>query len=124
MKLADLQLSSEEEIVTARVLGEIDMSNATELAAAIMRATPNEALAVVLDLSEVDYLDSAGIHLLYKVRESLRARGQRFKLVIPQDSVIMSALRLAGVEGHIEVVTTIDEGLRDLRGPASAGSEA
>jgi anti-sigma B factor antagonist len=124
MNLADLQLSIEDRIVTARVAGEIDISNGPQLAAGILRATPNEAHGVILELSEVNYLDSAGIHLLYRLRESLRTRGQVLKVVIPPDSVVRSSLRLAGVEGHIDVAAAIEDALRDLHGPAPAGSEA
>ena len=71
MTIADLQTSADGGIVTARLSGEIDMSNASDLMDAITKATPNGALGVALDLSEVDYFDSPGIRLLYRLAESL-----------------------------------------------------
>ena len=53
---------------------------------ALSESVPNFALALVLDLSDVEYLDSGGIHLIYELREKLRARGQTLQLVIPADS--------------------------------------
>ena len=76
MKLADVQFSDHERVVVARLTGEIDLSNADSIEGAIAEATPNHALALILDVSALDYLDSAGIHLIYKLREKLRARGQ------------------------------------------------
>jgi anti-anti-sigma factor len=62
----------------------------------------------VLDLSGIDYLDSAGIHLLYRLRESVRARGLTFALVVPRESPVFDALRLAGIERHLDVLDTVD----------------
>jgi anti-sigma B factor antagonist len=114
MKLADVQISFRDDAVVARLTGEIDMSNAGELRSAITEATPNEVLGVVLDLSGIDYIDSAGIQLLYRLRESLRVRGQALRLVIPLQSRVSHTLRLAGIERSVEVVEAVDEGLQAL----------
>lgn len=118
MRLADLRISHREGIVIARVTGEIDMSNATDLHTAIAEATPNDALGVVLDLSEVHYIDSAGIHLLYRLGEALRDRGQTLRIVIPPDSAASDALRLAGVTRHVDVVEQLDEGVQAVAAAA------
>ena len=120
MTIADLQTSADGGIVTARLSGEIDMSNASDLMDAITKATPNGALGVALDLSEVDYFDSSGIRLLYRLAESLNARRQALRLVIPERSFVTDALRLAGVKDHIASVTTLEEAVRTLRAAAPA----
>lgn len=112
MRIADLRITTRDRIVIAHVTGEIDMSNAADLRGAITEATPNDALGVVLDLSEVDYVDSAGIHLLYRLGESLRNRGQTLRVVIPTRSAASDALRLAGIKRHVDVVEELDEGVR------------
>lgn len=114
MSLADLQLTSHEGVLIARLTGEIDSSNAGELRAAIADATPNAALGVLLNLSDVEYIDSAGIHMLYRLGESLRNRGQALRVVIPPGSPASDALRLAGVTRHVDVVEAVDEGLQAL----------
>jgi stage II sporulation protein AA (anti-sigma F factor antagonist) len=123
MRLADLQFSIREDALVARILGEIDMSNSEELRDAIFRSTPNEIRGVVLDVSDVDYLDSAGIHLIYRLREALRARGQRLILAITARSTPADALRLAGVMDHIDLAETVDDALRTLRAPDSTDPE-
>lgn len=112
MRPADLQISQREGIVIARLTGEIDLSNAGELRVAVTDSTPNDALGVVLDLSEVVYIDSAGIHLLYRLGESLRKRGQTLRVVIPPDSPPSDALRLAGIQRHVDVVEELEEGVQ------------
>ena len=119
MRLGDLQLNLRDGAVIARVTGEIDMSNAGELRHAIADYTPNDSLGVVLDLTSVDYVDSAGIHMLYRLGESLRQRGQALRIVIPPESAASDALRLAGIKRHAEAVAEVDEGLRELAASAS-----
>ena len=121
MRLADVQITSRERIVIARAAGEIDMSNATDLRNAITEATPNDALGVVLDLSEVHYVDSAGIHLLYRLGESLRDRGQTLRVVVPPDSAASDALRLAGIKRNVDVVEELDEGVQGVASAAPTG---
>ena len=119
MRLADVQIIHRDGAVIARVTGEIDMSNSSDLRSAIIEATPNDALGVILDLSLVDYIDSAGIQLLYRLGDSLRTRGQTLRVVIPPESPASDALRLAGVKRHVDVVAEVDEGLRGLAGHTS-----
>jgi anti-sigma B factor antagonist len=114
MKLADLQMRTHDDVLVARVTGEIDKSNATELRTAITETMPNDSLGVLLDLSNVDYIDSAGIHLLYRLSENLRNRGQTLRVVIPRGSPADDTLRLAGVTRHVDVVRELEEGLHAL----------
>ena len=121
MKLADVQFSDHDRVVVARLSGEIDLSNADSIENAIAEATPNHALALILDVGALGYLDSAGIHLVYKLREKLRARGQTMRLVIPPDSPANDALRLAGVSRNVETVETLEAAMAEFSAdPAGA----
>ena len=107
MALAELHHETRSSIVFAAVSGEIDMSNAEELREALTGAIPNGAHALVLDLSAINYLDSAGIHLIYRLRDSLHRRGQGLRVVIPDHSPINDTLRLAGLQRGEEMVSTV-----------------
>ncbi len=92
-----LRIETERGIVYVSLSGDVDLSNVPEVRRQIGAAVSNQALGLVLDLSEVDYLDSAGMHLVHSLRADLRRHGQQLALVIPADSVINDALRLAGI---------------------------
>lgn len=111
MTVADVQITQAPGAVVAHLIGEIDMSNAEDLAAAVIAATSNEANGIVLDLSKVEYLDSAGIYVIHGMRASLQARGQRLVLVIPPRSPVYDALRLSGAERPGEVVDELGAAL-------------
>ena len=117
MSLADVQITLEPNALIARVTGEVDMSNAEEMGATVIGATPTETQGVVLDLSDVDYLDSAGIYVIFGMRSSLQARGQTLVLVIPPGSPVLDALRLSGAERPGEMVETVGDALRAIDRP-------
>jgi anti-sigma B factor antagonist len=123
VNLADVQFSDHDRVVVARLTGEVDLSNAGSIESAIAEATPNQALAVILDVSALDYLDSAGIHLIYKLREKLRARGQGLRLVIPADSHSTDALRLAGVSQVVDTAQTLEAALQEFSEQRPPGIE-
>ena len=108
MALASLKLEIHSSVVYAGVTGDVDMSNAADLRQELSRATPNDALGLVLDLRRVDYLDSAGIRLLLHLREDLRAGRQKLRLVIAKDSPVNHTLRLAGIDWGEEISESLD----------------
>ena len=114
MSLADVQITHAPGAIVAHLVGEVDMSNAEDLGAAVISSTPNDAQGVVLDLTRVDYLDSAGIYVIHGMRTSLQARGQTLVLVIPADSPVHDAMRLSGIDRPGEMVEDVDEALRRL----------
>jgi anti-anti-sigma factor len=116
MMPADLQVSVGDGIVLARIVGEVDMSNWGELRTALAAAMPADARGMVLDLSGVEYLDSAGIRLLYLFGEDVRARRQKLAVVIPHTSMVGDVLRLAGVTDYVGALETVDDALELLRG--------
>jgi anti-sigma B factor antagonist len=123
MRLADLSIETRGPVVVARLRGDVDMSNAGQLRDELNAATRNDALGLVLDLSEVEYLDSAGIHLIHRLRDGLRTRGQQLRLVIPADSLVNDTLRLAGLDWDEEVVASPEAGEHELL-PGAGGSSS
>lgn len=120
MSLADVQITLARHALIARLSGEIDMSNAEEMGATVIGATPNEASGVVLDLSAVEYLDSAGIYVVFGMRASLQARGQSLILVIPPESPVYDALRLSGAERPGKIAETVDDAVSTIQRTSAA----
>jgi anti-anti-sigma factor len=118
MSLADVHITLARHALIAHLSGEIDMSNAEDVGATVIGATPNEASGVVLDLSRVEYLDSAGIYVIFGMRASLQARGQTMILVIPPESPVHDALRLSGAERPGEIAETVDEAVSTIDRPS------
>lgn len=113
--LADVRFELDDRVMIARLEGEIDMSNAGELGTAITGRVPADAVAVVLDLGGVDYVDSAGIHVVYQLHERLGQRGQALRLVVAPDSPVAAALEYAGAARALGAAVTVQDAIADLR---------
>jgi anti-anti-sigma factor len=113
--LADVSFETREGVVVARLEGELDMSNASELGAAITARVPSDARGLVLDLGRVGYVDSAGVHVFFELRERLTRRGQQIRLALAADSPVATALEYAGVQRMFGAATTVTGAIADLQ---------
>jgi anti-sigma B factor antagonist len=105
-RLAHLDVREDGGVLFTRLSGEIDLSNSSDLEQAIVSAVPNTALGMVLDLTDVTYIDSAGILLLLDLASRFQWRGQHLGLVAPEDSRVRRVLTLAGAESVVVVDST------------------
>src|SRR3954447_24903392 len=97
--LAKLQLELGSDTPVARLVGEVDASNAPGFTAELKEAVANTAIGLVLDLSETTYIDSSGIHLIFDLADALRRRQQTLQLVVPPETFaadVLGAVSLAG----------------------------
>ena len=81
------ELDAEGRLVV-RAVGEVDASNVTDLAKALAHGL-NQGGLLTVDLSAVEYLDSAGINALVPHAESLH---------IIANPMLMRVLRVSGLE--------------------------
>jgi anti-anti-sigma factor len=117
-ELARLELSGDD-VVVARLSGEIDMSNANEVGDELSSAVPNTALGLVLDLTALTYLDSSGVHLVFDLAERLRTRQQQLRVVVPAGAPIRRVLRIVELDDSVPVLASVDEAIEQIRAAAA-----
>ena len=105
-ELASIQAERRGSDLLVRIAGEIDISNAREVSSALEEAVPNGTPAIVVDLSQVTYLDSAGVKLLMHLADRLRLRRRELRLVVPDDAPIRAVLELTGL---LRMVAQVDD---------------
>jgi anti-anti-sigma factor len=116
MQLATLELEREGQTTYAALAGEIDPSNARDLGRRLTAAVPNDALAVILDLSEVEYMDSSGVQLIFELAERLEARQQQLALVVPEGAPALRVLEIVALDATAPVAATRTEALERVSG--------
>jgi anti-sigma B factor antagonist len=88
--------------------GELDMATATALPEAARRMNGAKPGAPVLvDLSEVEFMDSSGLRGLLDARAVVGAAGHPFALLRPSPPV-RRVLELVDLGGHMPVVDSTD----------------
>ena len=114
--LAHLTLENDGETMIAQLEGEIDLSNAEALRQRIAESVPNQALGLVVDCTEVSYLDSSGIRLLFDLARRLERRQQRLATIVPRDTPVREILEMAGGGQPLGLEEAREEAMARVRG--------
>ena len=97
------------DVYLVRAEGELDVGTAGVLADELDRAAATDAKLIVLDLSDVTFIDSTGIGLL--VKTSRRWAAGRLRL-IPVEGQVRRVFELTGVAEYLEFVTESPDAAR------------
>ena len=110
-----LRIDTDGDVVIARVSGEVDLANASAISADLSSQVPNDALGVVLDLTETTYFDSSGVQLVFDLLERLGQRQQELRLSVPEDAAIRRVLRVVRLNETVPILPTVEEAVTELR---------
>lgn len=92
-----------------RLGGELDLYNAEQVRATLGRACSESPARLVVDLSEVEFLDSTALGVLIEARTMLANR-RAFVLAAPGLET-RRALQISGLDRHFSVHETVPEAL-------------
>ncbi len=93
-----VRISEYEAFTVAHLKGEIDVANAVAIENELSHAVPNTASGLIIDLSEVPFMDSSGLRLLFEVDERLRRHQQDLRLVLKEESSLFRTLALVHMQ--------------------------
>jgi len=123
VNIVPFQVQSEElgESVRAfTVHGELDMNTAPELERSLEQALADSQAAILLDLSQCEFIDSTGIALIVRTWQRLDrsgGNGGEGRLVLCSiNHQVRRLLQITGVEGSISMHEDRDAALAELRG--------
>jgi anti-sigma B factor antagonist len=102
------QVADGPEQTVLTVTGECDVTTQSQLRAALKRTVTQPTHLVILDLSRLTFLDSAGIHALVDSQWMLLVAGKLLVLACPQP-IVARVLALTGADQLIRVVGTVGE---------------
>ena len=84
------------------VSGEVDLYNVSELKRALFSVTDGTYSSVVVDLKDVNYMDSSGIGALVAGQKKMRAHNGKFALINIHDDVL-NILKLATLDRFFSI---------------------
>ncbi len=106
-ELARLRLEPDGEVAVAALSGEVDLSNSRELGDRIAGAGLEARRGIVVDLSDVTFLDSAGVAALYAIVRRLSDAGRAVAVVAPETRPVRQTLVLTSLHTMIPVEETV-----------------
>lgn len=89
--------------------GEIDISSIRGLGNHILLTMPPSARGLVIDLTDVEFLDSTGVSLLFELRRELRSGGRSLGLVLPESSPLWRLFHITQLPVIIAVSHSVPE---------------
>jgi anti-sigma B factor antagonist len=96
--LAHIHHEEADDVPIVSIEGEIDVSNANEVAGRLRRAVTNRSRALIVDLAETTYIDSAGLNLLFELGRELHERQLELHMVVVPASPIARVIAIVGLD--------------------------
>jgi anti-anti-sigma factor len=90
------------------VSGELDVASGPTLEQELASAEASNAQLVILDLRDLEFIDSTGLSIVIKAHQQAEASGRRFA-VVRGSSQVQRLLGLTGVEERLTLVDSPEE---------------
>ena len=94
-----IRVLEEDSVRTLALAGELDLANAETLSAQLEQTKDGE---LVLDLSELEFIDSTGIALLVAAHRRLNSgESTRFRLIASESAAVQRVMALTGLDAEL-----------------------
>jgi anti-sigma B factor antagonist len=89
------------------LVGELDLTNAEDVERELVRAVGDDG-GIVLDLNGVTFIDSAALHMLFRVARGI-GDARRFGIVLEPTALVARTLEIVGLTAVTTVRQSVDE---------------
>jgi anti-sigma B factor antagonist len=111
--LTHVEIDERDDVVVARLTGELDISVAETTGKKIAEAVPSSARGLVVDMSGLDFMDSSGVSMLFALARQVGSHRQQLVVVAPTGRPVSRVLqivefdRAAPVREDLEAAVTV-----------------
>lgn len=105
-----IDVRNEPDRVVLRLHGELDLASAPLLQGEIESAQTADAPLVVLDLDDLEFIDSTGLRIILAAHEHAQERGQMLALTRGSQQV-QRLMNITRVGEHLRIIESADEQL-------------
>lgn len=104
-----IDVSTDGDATVVRLAGELDLYTARSIRGPLLDAAKEATGTLVVDLAEVEFMDSTALALLLEARARLRS-SDSFRLAAPGLEA-RRALEVSGLDRHFRVFETVEDAL-------------
>jgi anti-anti-sigma factor len=114
--LVEVQIEQREgdDVVVARLTGELDISGADSTGQRIAEAVPSSARGVVVDMSQLDFIDSSGVSMLFALARRVGSRRQELRVVAPAGRPVARVLDIVEFGRAAPVHADLDSAVAEI----------
>ena len=100
-----VRTSNRDSVCTLALSGELDLANAETLAAELSKAEGGGAGQIVLDMTQLEFIDSTGIALIVSAHQRLNnGDGERFCLVGSKGPAVRRVMKVTGLDSGLPFI--------------------
>lgn len=103
-----------DDIVVARLTGELDISGAERTGQRIAEAVPSSARGVVVDMTDLEFIDSSGVSMLFALARRVRSRRQELRVVAPDGKPVARVLQIVEFDRAAPVHADVDSAVAEI----------
>ena len=113
-ELVGLAIEDRGDVIVARLTGELDIAGAPSTGNQIEEAVPTSARGLVVDMSELEFIDSSGVAMLFGLVRRLSSRRQELRVVAPAGRPVARVLEIVEFDRAAPVSLDVDSAVAEL----------
>jgi anti-anti-sigma factor len=110
----------DDDVVVARLTGELDISAADRTGKRIAEAVPSSARGLVVDMSELEFMDSSGVSMLFNLARQVGRHRQQLRVVAPPGRPVSRVLQIVEFERAAPVDADVDSAVAVIVTPQAS----
>ena len=118
--LTQVEIEQRDDVVIARLTGELDISVAQSTGRKIAEAVPSSALGVVVDMSGLDFMDSSGVSMLFGLARQVGSHRQQLCVVAPTGRPVARVLQIVEFDRAAPVREDVDAAVAVIATPQAS----
>ena len=107
----------DDHVVVARLTGELDISAAERTGRRIAEAVPSSARGLVVDMSDLEFMDSSGVSMLFSLARQVGSHRQELRVVAPEGRPVARVLQIVEFDRAAPVHADLDSALVEMATP-------
>jgi anti-anti-sigma factor len=115
--LAHVEIDQRDDVVVARLTGELDISVAESTGRKIAEAVPSSARGVVVDMSGLEFMDSSGVSMLFSLARQVGSHRQQLVVVAPEGRPVSRVLEIVEFDRAAPVREDVDAAVTVIATP-------
>jgi len=112
--LVGIEIEERGDVVLARLTGELDIAGATRTGERFAEAVPTSATGLVVDLTDLEFIDSSGVSMLFGLARRLGSRRQQIRVAAPPRRPVSRVLEIVDFERAAPVRSDVETAVADL----------
>jgi anti-anti-sigma factor len=116
----EIEQRDDDDVVVARLSGELDISVAERTGKKIAEAVPSSARGLVVDMSGLEFMDSSGVSMLFSLARQVGSHRQQLRVVAPPGRPVSRVLQIVEFERAAPIDADVDSAVAEIATPQAS----